>query len=85
MHFFQPLPGHVRVNLGGGNVGVAEQFLNHPQVGAVLEQVRGKAVPQHMRRDVANNPRGDEAFLEACPQRHRGESRAARGQEHIAG
>ena len=51
----QARTGHVRVNLGGADAGVAEQFLDDPQVGAVLQQMGGKAVPQHVRRDVPVN------------------------------
>ena len=41
----------VRVDLGGRDRGVAEQLLHDPQVGALLEQVRGERVAQHVRRD----------------------------------
>ena len=34
---FQPIAGNVRVDLGGRNVGMAEQQLHDPQVGAVIE------------------------------------------------
>ena len=37
---------HVRVDLGGGDVGVAEEFLDHTEVGPILEQVGGKGVPE---------------------------------------
>src|SRR5258708_2980941 len=30
-------------------IGVAEQYLDRCQISAVLQQVRGKAVPQHVR------------------------------------
>ena len=53
----QPVSRHMRVNLRGADVRVAEQFLNHPQIRAVLQQMRGKTVPQHVRRDVALQPR----------------------------
>ena len=53
--FKQTGAGHMGINLGGADAGVAEQFLDDPQVGAVLEQVRGKAVPEHVRRDIALN------------------------------
>ena len=36
----------MRVNLRGGKVGVAEEHLDHAQVGAVVEQVRGEGVAQ---------------------------------------
>ena len=49
----QPVAGDVRVNLRRADVRVAEQFLDHPQVRAVFQQMCGKAVPQHVRGDVA--------------------------------
>ena len=57
---------HMRVNLRGGNVGMAEQLLHGAQVGAVLQQVTGKSVPQHVRRRLImrENPRvGTEVML----------------------
>ena len=45
--------GYVGVDLGGADVGVAEEFLDDAEVGAMLEEVGGEAVAQHMRRDVA--------------------------------
>ncbi len=33
---------------------MAQQFLDVAQVGAAVEQVRGKAVPQAMRRNVVD-------------------------------
>lgn len=35
---------YMRIDLGRGDVRVAEQCLQHPQVGATFEQVRGKGV-----------------------------------------
>ena len=49
----QSVARHVRVNFRGADIRVAEQFLDHSQIGAVLEQVRRETVPQHVRRDVA--------------------------------
>ena len=37
---------------GGAEPRVAEQFLDRAQVGAALEQVRGKRVPQRVRADA---------------------------------
>ena len=43
MQVLEPLAGDVGVDGGGRYVGVAEQHLHGPQVGPVVEQVRGKA------------------------------------------
>ena len=48
----QALVVDVGINLGGGNIGVPEQFLDHPQVGSVLEEVGGEGVAQEVRVDV---------------------------------
>jgi hypothetical protein len=57
VHLAQPRSTHVRVNLGRADAGVAEQFLNDPEVRAVLEQVRRETVAQHVGRDVARDAR----------------------------
>src|SRR5207249_6325944 len=57
MHGTQVLAVHVGVELGGGEVGVAQHLLDRPQVSSALEQVRGEAVAQRMRRDTLGEPR----------------------------
>ncbi len=42
----------VGVDLGGGDVGVAEEFLDDAEVGAAFEEVGGERVPQQVRVDV---------------------------------
>ena len=42
--------GHMRVNLRGGNICVAEQRLHRAQVRAAFDQVCRERVPQHVRR-----------------------------------
>ena len=42
----------LRIDLRGGNIAVAEQFLNGAQIRAVLQQVRCEAVAQCVRRDI---------------------------------
>ena len=79
----QPAAGDVRVNLRRADARVAEQFLNHPQVRAMLQQMRGETVPQHVRCDVAFHTRAADAVLDMQPQRHGGERRAAPRQENI--
>ena len=51
--FAQTVSGDVRVNFRRADVRVAEQFLYHPQIRAVFQQMRRKTVPQHVRRHVA--------------------------------
>ena len=74
---------HMSVNLGGAYAFVAEHLLDYAQVGAALEQCRGKGVAKCVRADSL----GD-AGLCGLPlyhyQNHRaGEMRAPAVQEHI--
>ena len=45
----QPVHRDQGVDLGGGDRRVAEQFLDHPDVGPAVEHVRGEGVPQRVR------------------------------------
>ena len=47
----QPGLEHVGVDLGGGDAGVAEQGLDHAEVGAVGEEVGGEGVAEGVGRD----------------------------------
>ena len=49
MDLAQSLPGYMSIDFCGADAGMAEQFLNDAQVGAILQQMRGKAVAQHVR------------------------------------
>src|SRR4051812_28547773 len=55
---FQAVFQNVRIDLRGRDVGVSQQRLHHAQVGAVVQQVAGKSVPQYVRADLF---RGDGA------------------------
>ncbi|MEY4326404.1 MAG: hypothetical protein RIS24_2575, partial [Verrucomicrobiota bacterium] len=44
----QVLGGHVSIDLCGGDAGMAQELLDHPKVRTMGEQVRGKAVAQHV-------------------------------------
>jgi len=48
----------VGVNLGGGDIGVAEEALDAADVGAVHEQVGGETVAQGVRGDVFGDAGG---------------------------
>jgi hypothetical protein len=49
MDGFQVAEGEVGVHLGGGNVGVAEQYLDAAQICPVFDHVRGAAVAKFVR------------------------------------
>ena len=52
MHSFKPLLIDVRVHLRRRNIGVAEHFLNDPQIGAIAKQVGREAMPEKVRVNV---------------------------------
>ena len=56
MHSFEPLLVDMRIDLRGGNIGVAEHLLNDPQIGAVPEQVRCEAVPEKVWVNILLQP-----------------------------
>src|SRR5918995_1719289 len=47
----------MRVELGGGNVGVPEHLLHRAEVAPAGQQVRGEGVPQRVRAHLAVEPR----------------------------
>ena len=51
MHVPQLFVRHVGIYLGGGDVGVAKEGLDGAEIGAVGEQVGGKAMTDDMRSD----------------------------------
>src|SRR5690606_33976157 len=75
----------VRVDLRGGDVGMAEQLLDAPQVARGLQDVAGEAVPQQVRVDAL-----EQALLPrqlADPQLHRArrDRAIAAGEHRVAG
>ncbi len=62
---FQPILKDMRVDLRGRNVGMAEQGLHHAEVGAVLQEMAGKGVAQHVGADLGGlEPRGRGELLQ---------------------
>ena len=57
------------VDLGGADVGVAEQLLHPAQIRARLQQVTGKGVPEHVRVNRRREPRCLGARSKARPNR----------------
>ena len=52
MNLADGIDRHPRVARGGVDVAMAEQVLDHPHINALLEEVRGKAMPQRVWTDV---------------------------------
>jgi hypothetical protein len=53
----QPRVEDMGVDLGRGDIGMAQKRLDRAQVGAVLQQMRGEGVAQLVRRDRAGRSR----------------------------
>ena len=52
---FQPFVGDMGVDLGGADIGMAEQALNDAQIRAVIDQMGGKGMAQAVRAEVADS------------------------------
>ena len=50
--FSKPFVGYVSVDLSSADVAVAKHHLDGSQVGAIFKEMRRKAVPQQVRRDM---------------------------------
>lgn len=55
VHVRQMLKVEVGIDLGGGQIGMAKQFLHRTQIAAGLQHMGGKGVTQLVRMDVAVN------------------------------
>jgi len=42
MNILQPFTVHMGIYLGSADIGMAEQFLYHPEIGALTENMGGK-------------------------------------------
>ena len=63
--FFEALDGDVSVDLRGGEVGVAEEFLDAAEIGAAIEEMRGVTVAEFMRSDRGIEAGAGEISFEA--------------------
>ena len=62
----EPLLYDMGIDLRGGNVGVAEKLLHRAQIGAPLQEMAGKGVTQHVRRDAIGLDPGGRFPLVIC-------------------
>lgn len=79
MYFFEVLVGNMGVDLGGGDVGVAEHGLYGADVSTVHEEVGGEAMAQGMRGNVFGDAGHFGVFLDDAFDRARGETAVVAG------
>src|SRR5262245_28510971 len=77
----QPRLEDVRVDLRRREIGVAEHQLDGAQVGASLERMGRKRVPQHVRTERARQMRAASMLLQDLPEADAAERAAARVDE----
>lgn len=77
----QPLDRDMGVDLRRRKIRVPEQFLHRAQVGAPLEQVRGRRVPQPVRSDVGSPGHLRDPPVDDPPNRPRVDAPAARAEQ----
>jgi hypothetical protein len=54
--FAEAAVGDVSINFGCADAGVAEEFLDDSEVRAVVEEVSGEAVAEHVRGNIPLEP-----------------------------
>ena len=72
----------MRVDLRGGDAGVAEHLLNLPQVGPAGEHVRGEAVPQGVGADLRRRPGPPRVAVQQFPNPLPPQTPPAIGEQH---
>ena len=77
--------GQMQITLGGGQEPVAEDFLNVPEIGLVLHQVRGASVPPQVAGDVLFDVGLFRVFFDQIARRVLAHGPVAQGQEQPVG
>lgn len=70
------------VDLGGGEAGVAEEFLDVAEVGTASQQVRSERMSKRVRRDVVNVGASSNVFVDHAANGAGGYAAAAAMQEY---
>src|SRR5258706_2028773 len=85
VELLEPLARDVRVDLRGRDVRMSEQELHHPQVGAVVDEVRREGVAQHVRRELLARDGARAVAPGEMPERLARHARTAGGVEQDIG
>ncbi len=83
MDIFESVLVNMGVDLGGSNIAVAEHHLHGAQVGAVVEQMGGKRMADHMWGDAFVDAGGQGNFSNDLPESQSGHTAAASGNKKI--
>src|SRR3954453_6903382 len=78
------LPVHVSVDLCGGDIDVTKHFLDRPEVGAALQQMRREAVSKGVWGHILPQRCPVDVATQNLPRPHAGERPAPRIQEEDA-
>ena len=67
VHFLEVFPVDVGVYFRGGDVGMAEEFLENADVRAAFEKVGGEGVTEGVGAGVLGNARQNDILMENLP------------------
>ena len=73
------------IDLRRANTGVAEQLLDDPQIGSVMQQVSGEAVAEHVWGDRTLDSASPDVLFNPQPERHRCKGGPTAGEEDSSG
>src|SRR3989339_427472 len=76
---FEAVAVHMGVNLGGGDVGMAQHHLHGAEIRAMFQQVGGKGVAEHMGADFFVDSLPACALLDDLPETQAGHGFAVAG------
>lgn len=71
------------IDLGGGDIGVAEHHLHGTKVRTMGEKMGSKGMAEHVRRDAFADTGGDSHFLEDLPEAQAGHAATAAGHKKV--
>ena len=81
MHFLQTRLVDVRVDLRCGDAGVAQHFLDLPQIGSAGKQMRGETMPHGVGTDIASDSCDMSILFNQFPNRLASHSSSRSGQK----
>ena len=85
MNFFESGLFHMRIDLSGGDTGMAQHRLHRPQIRPVIQEMGGKRMTQHMGGNRLGDSGSDRAPLENLPKTLPGHGPSQPGQQQRLG